>query len=81
MRERWDIAGKGNGSYTLLRNAEDAASGLADKIDGMEGRSLGAVAYTDYNSYFQFFLFPALLLLLAEWLIPGARSPRKWNSA
>ena len=76
-----DIARNGHGTYILLQNAENAAAGLADNIDGMEGRSLGAVSYTDYNSYFQFFLLPALLLLLGEWLIPGARSPRKWNSA
>ena len=75
------LAEKGHGTYTLLRNGEEAASGLAENIDGMEGRSMGAVSYTDYKSYFQFFLLPALLLLLAEWMIPGARSTRKWNPA
>ena len=75
------LAETGHGTYTLLRNAEAAATGLANQIDGMEGRSLGTVSYTDYNSYFQYFLLPALLLLLAEWMIPGARSPRKWKAA
>ena len=75
------IAETGHGTYTLLRNADEAASGLADNIDGMEGRSMGAVSYTDYNSYFQYFLLPALLLLLAEWMIPGARTQRKWNAS
>ena len=76
-----NIAQKGQGTYTLLRNGADAASRLADQIDGMEGRSLGTVSYTDYDSYFQYFLFPALLLLILESLIPGAAGYRKWNMA
>jgi Ca-activated chloride channel family protein len=75
------IAEKGSGTYTLLRNADAAAGRLADNIDGMEGRSMGVVSYTDYDSYFQYFLLPALLLLIVERLIPGARNPRKWNPA
>jgi Ca-activated chloride channel family protein len=76
-----NIAAKGKGTYILLRNGDEAASLLAGNIDGMEGRSMGTVSYMDYNSYFQYFLLPALLLLLAEWLLPGARSPRKLNPA
>lgn len=70
------IAAAGHGTYTLLNNADDAAGKIIDQIDGMEQRSMGTVAYTDYNSYFQYFLLPALLLLMIEWLIPGARNPR-----
>jgi Ca-activated chloride channel family protein len=73
------IAATGHGSYTLLRNADQAANGLAEQIDGMEGRSLATMSFTDYESYFQFFLLPALLLLLFEWLLPGAGSPKKWT--
>jgi len=75
------IADKGQGTYSLLLNGAESASRLAAAIDGMEGRSLGTVTYTDYSSYFQYFLFPALLLLLLESLIPGAASKRKWNTA
>jgi Ca-activated chloride channel family protein len=78
-QELKDLAARGNGTYTLLGNPEAAASGLADNIDAMEGRSMGAVSYTDYNSYFQAFLLPALLLLVAEWMLPGAKPVRKWN--
>lgn len=74
------LAAKGAGTYTLLGNGEEAAGRLAENIDSMEGRSMGTVSYTDYNSYFQYFLLPALLLLLAEWMIPGARSFKKWNT-
>ena len=76
-----NLAEKGHGTYMQLGNAEVAASRLADAIDGMEGRSMGAVSYTDFNSYFQFFLLPALLLLIVEWLIPGARPTKTWKPA
>ena len=67
------IATAGHGSYTLLNNADDAATKIAEEIDGMEQRNMGTVAYTDYNNYFQYFLLPALLLLIIEWLVPGAK--------
>jgi Ca-activated chloride channel family protein len=73
------IARSGNGTYTLLGNVDNAADKIIGEIDGMEQRNLGAVVYANYISYFQYFLFAALLLLLVEWLIPGAKSRRKAN--
>ncbi len=78
--ELQSLARRGSGSYTLLRNADDAAANIATAIDDSEGRSMGAVDYTDYVSYFQWFLLPALLLLIAVWAIPGAKPFRKWNT-
>lgn len=75
------LAEKGHGTYTLLGNAEEAASRLAEAIDSMEGRSMGSVSYVDFDSYFQFFLLPALILLIVESLIPGAKSTRTWKPA
>lgn len=75
------IAEKGHGTYTLLANAEETASRIAESIDSMEGRSMGSVSYVDFNSYFQAFLLPALLLLIIERLIPGARKKRTWKTA
>ncbi len=76
-----NLAEKGRGTYTLLGNAEEGASRLAEQIDSMEGRSMGSVSYVDFDSYFQFFLLPALLLLIVERLIPGAKSIRTWRPA
>ncbi len=75
------LAEKGHGSYALLGNAEEAASRLSEAIDGMEGRSMGSVSYVDFDSYYQFFLLPALLLLIVERLIPGAKPVRTWKPA
>ena len=71
------IAAAGRGSYTLLNNADDAATKITDQIDSMEQRNMGVMSYTDFNSYFQYFLLPALLLIIIEWLIPGARNTNK----
>jgi Ca-activated chloride channel family protein len=66
------IAASGHGTYTLLRNTDDAADRLVDEIDGMEQKSLGATIFTDYKSYFQWFLLAGVILLLVEWMLPGA---------
>lgn len=79
--EMKSIAEKGHGTYTLLANAEETASRIAESIGRMEGRSMGSVSYVDFNSYFQFFLLPALLLLILERLIPGAKPLRTWKPA
>jgi Ca-activated chloride channel family protein len=76
-----NLAEKGKGTYTLLANAEIAASKLAESIDSMEGRSMGTVSYVDFDSYFQYFLLPALLLLFVERTIPGARPTKTWKPA
>lgn len=65
------IAAAGRGTYTLLRNSDDAAAKIMDEIAGMDQKSLGAVMFTDYTSYFQYFLLAGFLLLLIEWLIKG----------
>lgn len=71
------IAGAGKGTYILLNNTEDAAEKLIEEIDGMEQKSLGAVIFTDYKSYFQYFLFVGLLLIMLEWFLPGANQKAK----
>lgn len=75
------IASAGNGTYTLLRNTDNAAERLVDEIDGMEQKNLGAVTFTDYDSYFQYFLGFGLLILLIEWLIPRSRMKTEIKSA
>jgi Ca-activated chloride channel family protein len=70
-----NIAHSGKGTYTLLRNTDDAAESLVASIDGMEQRTLKGVEveYLNYNSYFQYFLIAGFLALLIECLLPGAR--------
>lgn len=72
-QELQELASATGGSYQLLSNANKAAASLVSNIDQMETKNLGSVVYTDYESYFQYFLAAALLFILAGWLLPDAK--------
>ena len=65
------IATAGHGTYSLLQNTDAVADKLTTELEGMEQKSLGSVIFTDFTSYYQYFLFAGFLLLLIEWLLPG----------
>jgi len=71
------IARAGRGTYSLLQNSDAVAEKLNSSLEGMEQKNLGSIMFTDYTSYFQYFLAVGLLLLLLEWAIPGAGNPKK----
>ena len=68
-----NIAATGHGSYQLLTNANAVANNLNSEISSMEARNMGVVTFTEYDSYFQYFLLAALLLLVVDWLLPTAK--------
>ena len=67
------LAAAGGGTYTLLQNSDDVATKLIGHLEGMEQKNLGSVVFTDFTSYFQYFLLAGFLLLFIEWLLPGAK--------
>lgn len=71
------IASAGHGTYSLLQNTNDVADKLSAKLQSMEQKNFGAVEYSDYTSYFQYFLLAGFIALLIEWLIPGAKALNK----
>lgn len=73
------IASAGHGTYSLLQNADEIADRLTESLDNMEQKNLGSVVYTDFTSYFQYFLLAGFLALVAEWLLPGAAMKAKMN--
>jgi len=65
-------AGDGN-----LYHIDDGASMIEDmqsRIDQLERREMEQRAFKDYESYYQYFLFPAILLMLMEILISNRRA-------
>jgi Ca-activated chloride channel family protein len=70
--ELQDIARAGGGSYQLLGNANTIAGNLEQAITDMESHNMGSIAFTEYDSYYQYFIFAAFLLLIIDWLIPNA---------
>lgn len=67
------LAASSGGIYVHLSNTNQTAEQLVKAIGEMEGKSYGSVQFTDYESYFQYFIAAALLLLLIEWLLPQAK--------
>ncbi|HEY4875931.1 MAG TPA: VWA domain-containing protein [Puia sp.] len=59
-----------NGIYLRLDNMDDALITLSQQIDSIEKKSLSDSEFIDYNSYFQYLLGAALLLLLIEFILP-----------
>jgi Ca-activated chloride channel family protein len=71
------IASAGHGTYNLLQNTDEVADKLINSLESMEQKSLGSVVYTDFTSYFQYFLFAGFLALVIEWLLPGRKKAKK----
>jgi len=60
------IATNGEGIYTQLNNAENAAKTMALQLNSTEKKSFGDVVFADYNNYFQYFLLLSFLLITIE---------------
>jgi Ca-activated chloride channel homolog len=58
-----------NGIYLRLDNMDDALIVLSQRLDSIEKRSLTGTEFIHYESYFQWFLVIALLLLLTEFFL------------
>jgi len=71
------LASAGHGTYNLLQNTDEVSDKLINSLEGMEQKSLGTVEYSDFTSYFQYFLLVGFLLLMIEWLLPGKKKIRK----
>ena len=78
--EMKSIASAGHGSYQLLQNTDEVSDRLIAALEGMEQKTLGSFVYTEFTSYFQYFLLAGLLLLVIEWLIPGTSMKSKASS-
>jgi Ca-activated chloride channel family protein len=74
------LAAAGHGTYSLLQNTDDVADKLSTALESMEQKNLGSVIYTDFTSYFQYFLLAGFLALVIEWLLPGKKKKAKTNT-
>ncbi len=65
-----NIAEAGKGSYFRISDTQNELNGLVKTIDSMEKRDFEERVFTDYASHFQYFIFAAILLLSAAYLMP-----------
>ena len=68
-----EVAESGDGSYFHISEGNAVAEGLKNRIEQMEKRELEVRSFTEYNSYFQYFVAAGLLLLIIEFLISYRR--------
>lgn len=64
-----NIAAKGNGIYQLYGNTEDVVNRINAQLSTMDTRTVTDDSLVNYESYFQYFLALALLLLSIEFLL------------
>lgn len=68
-----DVARAGGGQTFNIKQSDEAIRALKHMVDGLEKREVTVRSYTEFESYFQWFLLPALLLLLLDTWIPFYR--------
>ena len=75
------LATAGSGKYVRAANARDELEEIHRDINTLQKRASGAKQFTDYEDRFQYFLVPALLLLLLEGLLSEQRIAwlQRWN--
>jgi Ca-activated chloride channel homolog len=68
--ELQQLASSTHGVYVRLEDADDAVSKITAQLATIEQTATGDKSFTDYKSYFQWFMAAALLFLLVETFIP-----------
>lgn len=72
-----DIANAGSGEFYLVNQGQEAIDDLKTRLARMQRREVEQNSFSEYNSYFQYFLLIGLLLCFLEWIIPETK---KWYS-
>lgn len=68
------VAGAGGGVYIRANNTSTGLNKLFDELNAMDREEYETMEYTDYDEYFMFFIFPAILFALAEILIMSRKN-------
>ena len=66
-----EIARNGGGEFYLVNQGEDGIKDLKDRLSRLQKREVEQKSFSEYNSYFQWFLGIGFLLLLLEWILPN----------
>lgn len=64
------VAQSGGGKSFNLKQGNALAGTLKRELDSLQKRELEVRSYAEFESWYQWFLLPALILLVAEFLIP-----------
>jgi len=70
-----EVAKAGAGEFYLINQGQDAIDDIKSKLARLQRREVEQRSFSEYNSYFQYFLLVGLLLCFLEWIIP---TTKKW---
>lgn len=71
-----ELAEIGDGAYFNIADGDGVITALRQQIDKIEKREFEARSFTEYESYFQYFIALALLFILSEFFLSYRKS--KW---
>lgn len=71
-----EVAQEGGGAYYNLTQGDQVIEVIRDRINGMEKKEFEQRSFSEYESYFQYFIGAGLLFLLLEFLLSYRKS--KW---
>lgn len=71
-----DIAQKTDGTYQLYDNTDAVVNNLEKSLSEMGTQSYEDDNYAQYESYFFYFLWAALAVLVVEWCVPEKRQKK-----
>ncbi len=66
-----EIARNGGGEFYLVNQGEDGIKDLKERLNRLQKREVEQKSFSEYNSYFQWFLGIGFLFLLLEWILPN----------
>ena len=69
-----ELATAGGGNFYLVNQGSDAVTDLKARLDRLQKREIEQKSFTEYNSYYQYFLLIGILLLLVEQLLSKRKS-------
>ena len=72
-----EVAKAGSGEFYLLNQGQDAIDDIKSKLARLQRREVEQRSFSEYNSYFQYFLLVGLLLCFIEWIMPNTK---RWYS-
>lgn len=75
-----DLATSGGGEYYLVQEGNQIIAELKSEIDRLEKQEVEQRSFSEYASYFQYFLAIGLLLLFIEYLISNRGTLKKGKS-
>lgn len=66
-----EIARNGGGEFYLVSDGSEAITDLKDRMSRLQKREVEQKSFSEYNSYFQWFLGIGFIFLFVEWILPN----------